>query len=538
MNDSATLTEIGRRLREAANDAGMTLRELGDKMGVSRPTIYAYASGALKMNERRIQQAAQITGRPAGFFEPRNVEDLDPRSSMIQSFKLIDALLAPPSPAKATDAAREALESNKEAETPAIRAELLRRLGNSLTQTGDYVGAIRQLEAALVIFDSEGARDKQALCLQTLGVCYISLGQVEQARKCFEEALVNHDDQTKWKAEIALAALAERVGDFEEAEAQLSRLLDNPTLDDVALTYVRANYASIVCARGRWKSGYSQTETALESAFATSLNDQIAELLVQSALALTWLGRLEEATLMVVRARDVAFTVKDEARATLADVAKASLIYAFRKHDEAREVIGNTYARAMQGQYRRSESLALLLKAELAFERGDDMAAFEFATQAVSHATAHQMVVATAQGYAAMAKSLSRLGRQADASAALQKSSDLVDKIGEGRAKVLLAEAQGWLQWSSGDQKIALSTMESAADYADSQELLVDAIRIVEGLVNMSESLSDVSYSQACSARLSSLHSRAEELCPNPDVWLRFLRRGAQSPAGSLGGDR
>lgn len=538
MNESATLTEIGRRLREAAQDAGMTLRELGDKMGVSRPTIYAYASGALRMNERRIQQVAQITGRPVGFFEPRNVEDLDPRSSMIQSFKLIDALLAPPSPTKATQAAQEALESNKEAETPAIRAELQRRLGNSLTQTGDYVGAVRQLEAALVTFANEGNSEKQAQCLQTLGVCYLSLGQVEPARRSFEDALTHHERPTKWKAQVALAALSERIGDFEAAEQQLSLLLDDPSLDDIALTYVRANYASIVCARGRWKSGFAQTETALQSAFAAGLNDQVAELLIQSAMSLAWLGRLEEATMMVVRARDVSFTLKDEARGTLADIAQAHLLYGFGRKETARDAVSSAYARAMAGQYRRSESLALLLKSELAFERDDHLGAYELATQVVSHATAHQLVVAAAQGNTVMAKALGMLERHQEAEAALNRARVLVEKIGEGRIQVLLLEATGWTLWSKGEQSKALEVMEQAAQVAEAQDLLIDTKRIVEGLVSMGESGDDVSYVQALTGRLASLHSKAEELCPNPSVWLRFLTRGSQASSAPTGGER
>lgn len=523
MKGNSSMTEIGRRLRDAAHDAGLTLKELGDKMEVSRPTIYAYASGALKMNEKRVCQVAEITGRPVGYFEPKSMEDLDPRSNTVQSFRLIDALMSPPSPQRASEAAQDALELSLDSEAPGIRAELLRKLGQSLAQTGDYVGAIRHLEEALTTFVQEEEVQKQALCLQTLGFCYLSLGQVDRASDCFKQAKELHAPESKWKAAVALAALSERIGEFRSAESQLSELLDDPNLDETALTYVRANYSSIVCTQGRWKSGHAQSEIALNAAFAAGLTDQVLELLVQTALALTNLGRLEEATMMVVRAKDVAFTLKDEARATLAEVAQANLLFAFGDEGAARKAAGQAYSRALKGQFRRSESQSLLLLAELAHARGDSVTALEFADQTRSHGLAHQFVVTNALASILEAKVNITLGELDRAEMTLNLAEKELVNVGNGRPLVLLMEAQGLRLLAGAEVDQAFNKLSEAARLAESQELVPDAVRIYSLLIELADSLEEGFQKEQLSERMESLKEMIQGLCPDPQAWKRFL---------------
>ncbi|MBS1723068.1 MAG: helix-turn-helix transcriptional regulator [Armatimonadetes bacterium] len=470
--------ETGRRLRSAAHEMGLTLRDLGDKMGVSRPTIYAYASGALKMSEERLHQAAQILGKPVGYFDPKNIEGPEGWVSPLHSLRLIEAMMSPASPSKASDAAREALESLRPNEPPAVRAELLRRSGNALTMAGDYVSAIGQLEIAIQIFQSERDFEKVGQCAQTLGFCYTNLGQIELARKAFAQAKTHLGPASQWKADVALAALAERIGDFDEAERLLSALLDDAGLPDSAVAYIRANFASIVCARGRWRSGFAQTETALTAAYTAGLTDQVAELLIQGAFALTHLGRLEEATLMVTRARDVTFTLQDKARSTLADVAAATVLAGFGQEGPARELLVDAHARATKNQYRRSESAALLLQAELALKRGEVDSAYEWALQATSHAEANNYVVAASLGRCLQVQALASLGRLELAADELATVSKKVAELGEGRPAVLCEEARGDLAAQNMELDQAAETFCAAMEMAEDAGLRLDFERL------------------------------------------------------------
>lgn len=476
MSSQVSLNDIGRRLKQAATEAGLTLKQLGDLMEVSRPTIYAYASGALRMSEDRLVQAAKILGKPLSYFEPKAVEDLDPRSPTAHSIQIVDALLSPANPQKASKKALEALSHGSESDPPAIRGELYRRSGNALALAGDYVTSVRHLESALDLLTDESLTGLRGSCHQTLGFCCTNLGLVEEAKEHFEKAETLLPEGQKWKAEVSKAALAERIGEFEEAENRLSQLLDRPDLSDTALAYVRANYASIVCTRGRWRSGLTQTETALHDAYQNQLTDQVAELLAQSALALTYMGRLEEATVMAVRARDVTFTLQDDARSALVDLTVANLVSAYGDIDDARVLANSAYSRAMEGQYRRSESLGLAVLTELALKRGDWQSARESSHQLRSHGVAHSYVVAQTLGHLYEATALAMLDMGAEAHELLQTARQYAEKIGEGRIQGLLLMVESLLARRSGDLGRSDALWQESSEIADDVGLVQDRV--------------------------------------------------------------
>lgn len=476
----ATLTnaELGRKLKDAAKEAGFTLLELGSLLGVSRPTIYAYASGTLRVSTERLAQIAELTGKPITYFQPKSPEHLDQRSLTAQSLRLIDALMSPASPARASEAALKAIEEDDEPQVPGIRAELLRRSGNALAMSGDYVESIRQLEDARDLFEGVNEGAKVGSCFQTLGFCYTSLGNLSQAKVCFERALnLLPDDQT-WKAEVAIAALLERSGQFDEAENCLSSLLDDPRLTEVSLAYVRANFASIVCARGRWRSGFAQTETALQAAYASGLTDQVAELLIQGSTALMHLGRLPEATLLASRARDVAFTLQDEARSTLAEVTVARLLQALGESACARATAAAAYSRAIRGQYRRSESQALLILADLALDRGDLETAIETAEQSISHSRAHHFIVAEACASMTALRAEVEMGLGARVPERLAAIKRCADSCADSQFTVMSSEAQARVANAGGDAEVYLTHLEAATDCAQRLGLKRDYERL------------------------------------------------------------
>ncbi|MBS1714538.1 MAG: helix-turn-helix domain-containing protein [Armatimonadetes bacterium] len=529
MQDGTSVSEVGRRLRKAAGEAGLTLRELGERMNVSRPTIYAYASGALKMSDDRLKQAAEITGKPLSYFDPQNLEDLDGTSNAYHSMRLVDAFMSPASPARASEAALDAIGTGQSGEAPAIRAELLRKAGNALALTGDYLSAARHLETASESFKAIGALDKVGACAQTLGFCYISVGHLDKAKECFETSREALPEDQKWKGDISLAALSERIGDFDAAQDRLNGLLDDPRLSEPAMAYVRANYASIVCARGRWKTGLSQSESALDAAFSAGLPDQAAEMMVQCAIALTCLGKLDQATLMVLRAKDVTFTLQDEARSTLTELARAGLLAAFGDDDRARGLLADAYSRAVRGQYRRSESFGLLLEAEFALKRGDFAAALEWGMLARSHGSAHRYVAAQLTGGVFESMALTALGRTSDSRTALANVESWVEVLGSGRPHVLYLEALGRLSLVTDRREEADQAFQAALSMSDREGLSPDAERLMSYLSGLSgDPLTALSstistYGQPTGSRTSSAHADDKD-------WKRFL-------VSDLGGD-
>ena len=61
--------ELGRRIRQAREDAGLTQSELADLLGLRHPqSISRYERGETEVPQKRLRRIAEVTGKPLGFF--------------------------------------------------------------------------------------------------------------------------------------------------------------------------------------------------------------------------------------------------------------------------------------------------------------------------------------------------------------------------------------------------------------------------------------------------------------------------------------
>lgn len=434
-------TEVGARMRKAAVEAGLTLRELGERLEVSRPTIYAYASGNLKIPDHRLAKLAQILGRPVTYFRPNSAEDLDPNSEAKQALKLIEALMGPPDPKRALDTALEAMHNSSEARSPGIRAEFLRRAGNARAASGDYLGALRNLDDALHIFAQAGRTEDEARCAQTLGLCYISLGRLDEAEACFRKAQAELPAGERWKGTTSLASLAERRGDYALADELLSSMVADDALPWMAQVYVRATYASMTCSRGYWRSGLALSEAALGEATEARALDQSNELMIAIARSLCALGRYDEAWTMHVRAQDVATSLGDQARHAYNAAARAQLATRLGDYKAARDEAVQVLAVALERQHLRAESLARLVLAECSLAQGQYSEAVTHAVQARGHSMRNAYPVAFVQASAMLAAAQAMAGDAEAGLVVLDAAESLAHDLGEPRAMLLGARA-------------------------------------------------------------------------------------------------
>ncbi len=130
----------------------MSLRQLGEAIGVSRPTVYAYAAGTLQASPERLEAIARVTGVGLEFFEVSDLPLIDG-----DSVTLVEALLSPPNPDQAVEVATAALTSGLEKE-PSRLARLSFQAGNALLQKGRYVAASQHLRDAAADFERSGNR--------------------------------------------------------------------------------------------------------------------------------------------------------------------------------------------------------------------------------------------------------------------------------------------------------------------------------------------------------------------------------------------
>ncbi|MFW5698070.1 MAG: tetratricopeptide repeat protein, partial [Fimbriimonadaceae bacterium] len=226
------LTLIGSRVREAAKESGMSLQELGQAIGVARPTIYAYASGALRISDSRLRRIAEATGKDEAFFTRPPDETIELQEKIRSQFELVDAFLSPADTGMAVQKADSVLAIAEKSAQDNLRAEALLQTGNSYARHGDYISAIRHLQNALYTYEELNEPEQVARASQTLGVCLLNLGRIQEAEESFIRAIENYSSAEGWKAEVALAALAERLGSFKEAKDRLEALISDDPADD------------------------------------------------------------------------------------------------------------------------------------------------------------------------------------------------------------------------------------------------------------------------------------------------------------------
>jgi transcriptional regulator with XRE-family HTH domain len=61
--------EIGRRIAQARKEAGLSQRELAEKIGVAdAQSVSRYERGITEVKTRRLEKIAEVTGKPLGYF--------------------------------------------------------------------------------------------------------------------------------------------------------------------------------------------------------------------------------------------------------------------------------------------------------------------------------------------------------------------------------------------------------------------------------------------------------------------------------------
>lgn len=436
MGESTANSWIARRIGIAVREADITLKELGDRIGVSRPTIYAYASGTLRVSKKRLEQIASTLGKDVKYFLHEDYDENPDRFT--EAVAIIDALLAPPDPVKAGVMALEWVGRTDDGESAAIRAEFQRRAGNALMLQGNYVEAISHLEEARGLFLAAEEVERAGACSQSLGYCHINIGRLSASRRAFEQSLLESEEADHWKGQVSLAALDEREGSFVESEAKLDALEFEVAADSIAHTYILANRASLACTTMNWHKVDAPAIRALSLSVQHNLLDQRIEIMGLLAYAALGRGEYEVATPILVRASDLAVGAKDHARQVWLDLAWAKVLMRIGEFSQARNRANYALAQSTRHQYRRSINIGLLTLGELALLEQDPNQALSFLLQAQADAKAHQYPAAEAQATALAAIAATLAGNKSEASD--QLAAFRGQHLGEPRVHKYLAE--------------------------------------------------------------------------------------------------
>ena len=152
---------------------------------------------------------------------------------------------------------------------------------------------------------------------------------------------------------------------------------------------------------------------------------------------------------MCLRSRDVAYASKDESRLTFAEIQNAWLLMNLGQLSEARKVASKAYNKAIENQFRRSESQALLVLSQLAFLRSDFESSLEILNQSLSHSRAHGFVLAEAESLYRYLKVKSELGHPLEKTK-VDRLKTISSETGSVIVNIFALDAEGDLMFEKG----------------------------------------------------------------------------------------
>lgn len=333
--------EQGELIKVAAAAAGLTLKELAVRLGVSHALIYQYVSGVNLAQPDKLQEISQLTGQPVAYFfgESPSLPIAATASETSSELPLVALLPAasigidtpPPSGTPQVDSLR--LQQNiRQLDTLAqaqdrlgrdltgllatleqmlglVRlgndnqreTELLLRIGNARTDAGELASARTALEECLALSLELNLEDRSLGARQSLARCCSLLGDLERAEALFREVAASPTPSRSWRGLLGVGQILEQRDKYEEALAQFEQageVVETLPSDEngrgaraFAELYVRTNLANVYMAEGDFATALPLWQENIHAAEQLSQPDQFLEALLSEAVCHLYLGR-------------------------------------------------------------------------------------------------------------------------------------------------------------------------------------------------------------------------------------------------------
>jgi len=361
--------ELGRRIQAAIAGSGYdSLAAFAEALGCSRALIYQYVNGEVLVQLDRLQSIGSLTGKPLDSFfcdDPNGVplevqrlrseagaqgaraqeleqaltgergarlkEARQHRQALVETLRelclayrrLGDAPAMLEAGPRWLSVARE----NGD-EQGALEAEL--QMAHAWYQTGDTDRAGAALQRVLAGAAALGEQRMELSAQQELVRVFQASGRTEEARQQALQLAEKDVWWHRWAGLVALAAIAEQVGDLEESEARLAAaaaVVEEGDAPDsqraIARAYVESNRVNVLLARGRYAQALRESETFRLAAEKANLPDQMRESALNVAICHLRLGNYEAAGEGLARLAAWAALAEDRRLCTLTKVFEA-----------------------------------------------------------------------------------------------------------------------------------------------------------------------------------------------------------------------
>lgn len=444
-NSQEKRARIGERIKLAAAQAGLTLKELAESAGISPPPlIYQYKRGVIAVPEETLERIATATNVPVDFFDP----DTDARTVMSRQAN------APTTESESATAGnpdagmRSRIESDlrhkhelaeaqnhlkpdrtaymstldqmlalaRTLENRGREAYILWRLGVARTDSGDLEEAKRNLLAARELFAAEGLEEYRFHATLDLAYALGEQGAFAAAESYLQEIVTDTGRDVRWRALISLGSLRYRQHDFEGALRyflQATEHLDQMDADyreREAMPDLLNLLADVVRATGHYEEAMMLWSRCLQRAFVDQKADAWLESLMEVAQCCQAMGRIGEAKEHLDMAVALAgFLFEDEARLSIAQALLADVLLAMGSLEEARDRAHLSVKIANRVRAARPTILSALALAETNLAAGHAGEALTYAQEALAEASRTGRTREVAQAHELSARAYLRL---------------------------------------------------------------------------------------------------------------------------------
>lgn len=372
LNTPEKRARVGERIKVAATQAGLSLKELGEFTNTPAATIYQYVRGIIAVPTETLEKIAAVTRVHTDFFDP----DKEGRSALAQppdqpspeGFSLGNLASEPGTRAR-IEAEMEHLRQLQEAHNypKRNRASYISTLEQmlSLARTLDnrrqeawiqwQLGRTRVEENALddgrqrllvarELFASEDMDDYRNMVTMDLANALEIDGSLDAAVHYLEEIVESPNSGVRWRASICLGNIRYKQHNNEEAlryfcnAAEEIEKIDPEQREREGMLYLTGTIAEIVRATGHQEEAILLWSQCLQRATENRLADHFLEALINIAQTYQQMGKLNEARQRLELAVVLAgFLFEDEARLSIARALLADLLVTMGSLEDAKD---------------------------------------------------------------------------------------------------------------------------------------------------------------------------------------------------------
>ncbi len=327
LNTPEKRARVGERIKVAATQAGLSLKDLAEQAAVSPSAVYQYVRGITAVPEALLERIAAVTRVHLSFFDPdhdarqvfalpldasdaggvgtEEARDAEPgavyEAEYLKARAVVEAYWAPGSSRASYQAAlQRLLVLSRVRDGGELPVTLLANIGRAQMEDGLLETALSSLSDARQLAGRDYP-EKWAQITLDAAACCAARGEAAEARRYLEQLAGAESSPLRWEALAQLGRLRARAGDYFGAIAHFERAAQAVTAENSRRHERRAQGAlSAALAELAYNTGHFEAAHALwDAAARLAMQRKDAPGYLE---AVTELGRCEEASGHLARA--------------------------------------------------------------------------------------------------------------------------------------------------------------------------------------------------------------------------------------------